>query len=48
MGYSDGPGNDTDESVISVVENEDDIAWNQLPRGTLDGPVSPNNVIKTK
>jgi len=27
------------------VDNEDDLAWNYLLQGTLDGPDSPNNVI---
>ena len=43
---SDGPGNDTDESVISVADNEEDIAWNHLLRGNIDGSGSPNNVIR--
>lgn len=43
---SDGRGNETDESVISVMENEDDMEWNQLLRGTVDGPGSPNNLIR--
>ena len=43
---SDGRGNETDESVISVMDNEDDMEWNQLLRGSVDGPGSPNNLIR--
>ena len=43
---SDVPENDTDESVISVADNEEDIAWNHLLRGNMDGLGSPNNVIR--
>ena len=45
---SDGRGNETDESVISVMDNEDDMEWNQLLRGTVDGPGSPNIIIREK
>ena len=45
---SNRPGNNTDELVISVLGNEDDVTWDQLLRGTLDGPGSPNNVIIDK
>ena len=40
---SDRPGNDTDDSVISVADNEEDIAWNHLLWGNIDGSGSPNN-----
>ena len=43
---SDGPGKDTDESVISVADNEEDIARNYLLLGNIDGSGSPNNVIR--
>ena len=37
---------ETDESVISVADNEEDIAWNHLLRGNIDESGSPNNVIR--
>ena len=37
---------DTDESLISVADNGEEIAWNHLLRGNIDGSGSPNNVIR--
>jgi len=44
---SENQGDITDESVVSVLDTDEDITWTQLLRGAADDrPESPNNAVR--